>query len=123
MPNTIASKETLDEQQQRWAAGPAERVKRLQTAINSYRGTGTLLVGPVGSRNDWLVYDRGTALVQTGCFLGTLDEFEQDVRKKYAGTAPSIFLAPYLAAIAWLRLQAAMEPQTLAQMADYDFGC
>ena len=50
-------------------------------------GRPLLIIGPIGSREDWLhafITDRGV-YVKTGCFFGTLGEFTAAVSKEHKG--------------------------------------
>lgn len=42
-----------------------------------------ITVGPIGSRDRFTTLNLTTGTVQTGCFKGTLDEFEERVREKH----------------------------------------
>ena len=60
-------------------------------------------IGPIGSRNDTLTYVRHgseAATVTTGCFRGTLEEFERAVLKTHGDNHHA---RSYRAAIAFLR--------------------
>ena len=49
--------------------------------INSYRDL--LWVGPLGSRNDWLMVNVPTLRVVAGCFEGPIEAFEAAVEKSH----------------------------------------
>lgn len=54
-----------------------------------YDQTGWLVVGPVGSRDDFTTFflDRnGNIYVSCGCFYGSIEEFEKAVEKTHVGT-------------------------------------
>lgn len=63
-----------------------------------------LVVGPIGSRDDYLTVTFCPDLVlSVGCFIGTLDAFEQEVAMKEPGDSCRI---EYEALIAFLRILA-----------------
>ncbi len=45
-----------------------------------------LQIGPIGSRNDYLIYKTGIDEIKTGCFTGTLAEFEAAVEETHGDT-------------------------------------
>jgi hypothetical protein len=64
-----------------------------------------MTIGPIGSRDDYLTFYRtadGDGEVFTGCFSGTLAQFEAAVKETHAGTA---FEAEYLALVQLMRIR------------------
>ena len=57
-------------------------------------------IGPIGSRNDYLVYRAAEDEVRTGCFIGTLDAFAAAVEGTHGDNAHG---RAYSAAITMLR--------------------
>ena len=57
-------------------------------------------IGPIGSRLDYLVYKFPIDEISTGCFMGTLDEFEDAVKTTHGGNS---YARTYNAIIAFLR--------------------
>ena len=43
-------------------------------------------VGPIGSRKDYICYNATLDEMRCGCFLGTLTDFEEQVRKNHRTT-------------------------------------
>lgn len=71
-----------------------------------------LIVWPIGSRNDTTTFYRdvnGGVMVKCGCFVGTLNEFEQAVQRKHAQTHHG---KAYMAAIQTARVQLGKEDAT-----------
>ena len=44
-----------------------------------------ITMGPIGSRNAYTTFNLTTGTVQTGCFKGTLDEFEKAIEETHKG--------------------------------------
>ena len=57
-------------------------------------------IGPIGSRKDQIVYDADLDQIHVGCFRGTLDEFENSVRKNHR---TNIHAREYLATVRYLQ--------------------
>ena len=69
------------------------------------KSTHLLQIGAIGSRNGFTTFARSKdkqILVACGCFRGTIDEFEAQVKKVHAGTKHE---KTYLAAIKLAKLQ------------------
>jgi hypothetical protein len=56
-----------------------------------------LIIAPIGSRNDTLTFTKSDNSAATGCFRGTIDEFEKQV---ISVNGDNIHAKVYLAAIA-----------------------
>ena len=65
-------------------------------------GARILQLGPIGSRQDYVVWKHGPELdeVMTGCFRGTLAQFEDAVQQKHGD---NVFGQEYRAAIAFIK--------------------
>jgi len=64
-----------------------------------------LTIGPIGSRGDHLTFYRtagGGGEIHTGCFTGTIAQFEAAVKETHAGTA---FESEYLALVQLMRIR------------------
>ena len=57
-------------------------------------------IGPIGSRKDQIVYNADLDQIHVGCFRGTLDEFENSVRKNHR---TNIHAREYLATVRYLQ--------------------
>jgi len=57
-------------------------------------------IGPIGSRKDQIVYNADLDEIQAGCFRGSLDEFENSVRKNHR---TNIHAREYLATVRYLQ--------------------
>ena len=57
-------------------------------------------IGPIGSRKDQIVYNADLDEIHTGCFRGTLDEFEAAVRENHK---TNIHAREYLATVRYLQ--------------------
>ncbi|MBI2934620.1 MAG: pentapeptide repeat-containing protein, partial [Chloroflexi bacterium] len=57
-------------------------------------------LGPIGSRNDYLLYRADSGTVSTGCYAGTLDEFALAVETTHGDSQHG---RDYRAAIAMIR--------------------
>lgn len=49
-----------------------------------------IMVGPIGSRNAYTSFNLTTGTVQTGCFKGTLDEFEKAIEETHKGNEHAV---------------------------------
>ena len=76
-------------------------------------------IGPLGSRDDTLVWLPDMDLIKTGCFSGTMTEFEAAVEKIHGSNAHG---DAYRAAIAYLRATMPPVPQDGALLAVGDAG-
>src|SRR5690606_37456296 len=83
-----------------------ERLSRTRTARYAPL---PFIVGPVGSRDDYLIAFRAEdeVTVRTGCYLGTLEEFTAAIEQAY--TPESTHGRQYRAAIAMVRVWASSE--------------
>jgi hypothetical protein len=70
-------------------------------------------LGPLGSRNDYLVYRPDIDQARTGCFVGTLAAFEAAVATIHGGNRHG---HDYQAAITFLRSLAAPDEQPVAPL-------
>ena len=73
-----------------------------------------LQIGPIGSRRDYLILKAGPELdeVSTGCFTGTLAEFEQAINKTHSD---SRWGEEYRLAIAMFKATLALEARPQAR--------
>lgn len=58
-----------------------------------------LVVGPIGSRAAYATFNKVSGTVCTGCFKGTLDEFEKAVKERHGDNEPGKEYAHFIAYI------------------------
>ena len=77
--------------------------KRAQLAGNAVatKPDSVIIIGPIGSRMDNTTYAMESDTIICGCFIGTLDEFEERVKKRHRNNK---YAKQYMAMIAMLRV-------------------
>ena len=69
-------------------------------------------IGPIGSRKDQIVYNADTDEIHAGCFRGSLDEFENSVRKNHR---TNIHAREYLATVRYLQEMREIQKQEVVK--------
>ena len=69
-------------------------------------------IGPIGSRKDQIVYNADLDEIQAGCFRGSLEEFEEAVRKKHD---TNIHAREYLATVRYLQEMREIQKQEVVK--------